>query len=305
MKLRATTKIKRVKHTRNVTDLDHSRTGCYASLLVLTIATGPTMPRGRALNSPALRQWREAFRTLWTCLHCEVPPRPRRCQPGFEGVMVIRRIRTNRDETRNIVRLDGAEEERGRDPSIQTGAGHEDGDQSPQRLHPQMPLAPCDVLAAILPALRAPDLGGLDRWALHARGTGGGLTPRFPAGAFAPCLDHRGPCPIVAPPGTVVRDRALGQSIMRQPVPLAPAPVQRDNRLEDFPPVDRTRVPSSWALLGRREQRCHDGPWCVREIRGIFLASLVFLQHKSALLCGWDMRSLSNKYTVLPSVVSG
>ena len=305
MKLRATTKIKRVKHTRNVTDLAHSRTGCSASLLVLTIATGPTMPRVRARTSPALLQWREAFRPLWPCRHCAGPPRPRRGPPGFQGVMVLRRIRHNRDATRTIVRLDGAAEERGRDPRIQTGAGNEDGDQSPQRLPPQMPLAPCDCLAAILPALRAPDLGGLDRWARNARGTGGGLTPRFPAGAFAPCLDHRGPCPSVAPPGKVVRDRALGQSIMRQPVPWAPAPVQRDNRLEDFPPVALPRGPSSWALLGRREQRCHDGPWCVREIRGICLSSLVFLQHKSALLCGWDMRSLSNKYTVLPSVVSG
>ena len=138
------------------------------------------MPRVRARNSPALLQWREAFRPLWPCLHCAGPPRPRRGQSGFEGVMVLRRIRNNRDETRNIVRLDGAEEERGRDPLIQTGAGHEDGDQSPQRLHPQMPLAPCDVLAAILPALRAPALGGLDRWALHARGTGGGSRPASP-----------------------------------------------------------------------------------------------------------------------------
>jgi hypothetical protein len=55
-----------------------------------------------------------------------------------------------------------AEQNRGCYPVIQTSAGNEDGDQQPQRIHQQMPLAPVDFLAAILPALGAPDLGGLD-----------------------------------------------------------------------------------------------------------------------------------------------
>src|SRR5438128_11968435 len=197
-----------------VTDLDHSSTGFYASLIVLTISTGPAIPSVRALNHPAFLQRREAFRTLWTCLHFEVPPRPMRCHPGFEGVIVILRIRKDRGETWKIVHLDVAEEDRGRHPVIQTGAGNEDSDQHPQRIHQQMPLAPCDVLAAILPALRAPDLGGLDRLALNARGTGGGLAPRFHARAFAQGLDHLGPCPVVTPLGKGVIDRALGQHIM-------------------------------------------------------------------------------------------
>jgi len=40
-----------------------------------------------------------------------------------------------------------------------------------------MALAPFDVLAAILPALRASDLGRLDRLTLDTRGTGGGVAP--------------------------------------------------------------------------------------------------------------------------------
>jgi hypothetical protein len=72
-------------------------------------------------------------------------------QPGFEGVIVILRICKNRDETRKIVRLDVAEEDGSRDPVIQTGAGNEHGDQQSQRIHQQMPLAPLDFLAAIIP----------------------------------------------------------------------------------------------------------------------------------------------------------
>src|SRR5438132_12940267 len=162
MKLRATTRSEPIQHKVNVTDLDHSSTGFYTSLIVLTISTGPTIPSVRALHHPAFLQRREAFRTLWTCLHFEAPPRPLRCHPGFESVIVILRIRTGRDETRKIVRLDVAEQERGRHPVIQTGARNEDGDQQPQRIHQQMPLAPFDVLAAIIPTRGAPDPGGRD-----------------------------------------------------------------------------------------------------------------------------------------------
>ena len=168
-----------------MTDLDHSSTGFYPALIVLTISTGATIPSVRALNHPAFLQGREAFCPLWTGRHFEVPSRPMRGHPGVEGVIVILRIRKDRDETREIMRLDVAEQDRGRHPVIQTGAGHEDGDQPPQRIHPQMPLAPCDFLAAIISALGAPDLGGLDRLALDARGTGGGLAPRCHARAFA------------------------------------------------------------------------------------------------------------------------
>src|SRR5207245_2774464 len=146
-------------------------------------------------------------------------------------------------------------------------------------------LAPCDFLAAIIPALRAPDLGGLDRLTIDACGTGGRLAPRFPTRAFAQGLDHLGPCPVVAPLGKVVIDRALGEQIMRQHVPLAPAPVEIENRIEDFPHVDLTRAPSAWVLLGRRDQRFHDGPLLVREIRWIYLSRTTFLSHIGALLC--------------------
>src|SRR5215472_2635805 len=106
-----------------------------------------------------------------------------------------------------------------------------------------MPLAPFHFLAAIIPALGAPHLGGLDRLAIDACGTGGRLTPRVPARTFAQGLDHLGPCPITAPLGKVVIDSAFGQQIMRQHVPLAPAPVEIENRIEDFPHVDLPRAP--------------------------------------------------------------
>src|SRR5947208_923970 len=146
MKLRATARSEPIQHKVNITDLNHSSTGFYASLIVLTISTGPTIPSVRALPHPA-----------------------------------------------------------------------------------------------------APVLGGLDRLAINARGTGGGLAPRCHTRAFAQGLDYFGPCPVVAPLGKVVIDRALGQHIMRQHVPLAPAPVEIENRIEDFRHVDLTRASSARA----------------------------------------------------------
>src|SRR5437016_8770823 len=97
MKLRTTTRSEPVQHKMHVTDLDHSRTGFYASFLALPIATGPPMPRVRALHHPAFLQGCAAVRALWPCLHCEVPPRMLHCHPGCEGVMVILRLREERD----------------------------------------------------------------------------------------------------------------------------------------------------------------------------------------------------------------
>ena len=67
--------------------------------------------------------------------------------------MVILRICEDRDETRKSMRLDVAEQHRGRYSGSQTGTGHEDSEQHPQRIHQEMPLAPLAFLAAIIPAI--------------------------------------------------------------------------------------------------------------------------------------------------------
>jgi len=60
----------------------------------------------------------------------------------------------------------------GRPPIIQTGTGNEYGQQQAQRIDQQMPLTPLDLLATIVPPLRAAHLGGLDRLTINVRGTG-------------------------------------------------------------------------------------------------------------------------------------
>ena len=101
-----------------------------------------------------------------------------RGHPSVQGMVVILLIRKDRDETWKVRGRDEAEQDWGRDPIIEPGTGQEDGEQQPQRIDHQMALAPLDFLAAIVPALGASYLGGLNRLTLDARGTGGGRAPR-------------------------------------------------------------------------------------------------------------------------------
>src|SRR6266852_1381827 len=199
-----------VQHKMNITDLDHSSTGFDTSLIVLTVPAVPAMPGVRPLNHPTFRQGREAFRARGTRLHFDAPAGTMLSHPGVQSVIVIRLLRKDRDETWKVVWLDLTEQDRCRHPSIQPGTRHEDGQQQAQRIDQQMPLAAVAFLATIIPTLGASHLGGLDRLALNAGGTGGGLTPRCHAGPFAQGLDQLGPCSIVAPLGKVVIDSALG-----------------------------------------------------------------------------------------------
>src|SRR6266702_3057403 len=153
-----------------MTDLDHGSTRFYTALIILAVSAVPAMPGVRALSHPAFLHRGEAFCALWTRLHLKAPTGPMLGRPGVQGMVVVLLIRKDRHETRKGVGRDVAKQERGRDPIIETGTGHEDSEQHPQRIDQQMALAPLDCLAAIIPARGASHLGGLDRLTLDAGG---------------------------------------------------------------------------------------------------------------------------------------
>src|SRR5262245_27451250 len=285
MKRRAIAGTESVEHKVYVTDLDHSSTGCCTALIVLAVPTVPAMPGVRPLNHPAFRQRRKALRALWTRRDLDAPPGTMLRHPGVQSMVVILLIRKDRHETRKVVGRDVAEQERSCHPIIETGTGNEDGEQQPQRIDQEMPLAPFDFLAPVIPTLRAAYLGGLDRCAIDSDGARRGLAPRLHAGLLTQCLDHFCPCPIVAPLGTVVIDGAFGQQIMGQHIPLAATPVEIEQCIEYLPHVHRTRAPSPVALLGGWNQRCQYRPLLVRQIRRVFLSMQYSVNHSRALLC--------------------
>jgi hypothetical protein len=160
MKHRAITRSESVQYKMYMTDLDHSSTGFYHVLIILTVSSTPTMPGVRPRNHPAFLQGRKAFRADWPCLHFDVPAWTMLSHPGIQSGIVTLLIRKNRDETRKRVRVDVPEQERCRHPIIQTGTGNENGQQQTQRIDQQMPLTPLDLLAPIVP----PAQGCPSRW---------------------------------------------------------------------------------------------------------------------------------------------
>src|SRR6516164_9710841 len=62
MKHRATARSESIQHKMYMTDLDHSSTGFYTVLIVLTVSSTPTMPGVRPLNHPTFLQGRKTCR---------------------------------------------------------------------------------------------------------------------------------------------------------------------------------------------------------------------------------------------------
>src|SRR5215471_4750395 len=148
MKYRAITRGEPIQHKMSITHLDHSRTGFYTPLIVLTVPAIPAMPGVRPLNDPAFRQRRKAFRALGTHRDLDAPPRTMLGHPGVQSVVVILLIHKDRDEPRNMVGVDLTEQERCCHTIVKTGTDNEHGQQQAQRIDQQMPLAPLDLLAA-------------------------------------------------------------------------------------------------------------------------------------------------------------
>src|SRR5215510_14428391 len=145
MKHRVTARSESVQHKMYMTDLDHSRTGFYRVLIVLTVSSTPAMPGVRPLNHPAFLQGRKTFRADWPGLHFDVPAWTMLRHPGVQSVIVTLLIRKNRDETRKMGGVDVPEQEWCCHSIIKSGTGNKHGQQQAQRIDQQMPLAPVDL----------------------------------------------------------------------------------------------------------------------------------------------------------------
>ena len=94
-------------------------------------------------------------------------------------------IGKDRFEAGKVFWINLLEQLRGRHPIIQPRTGDQQGKQQTQGIDQQMPLAPFNLLAAIIAALGTAYRRRFNRLAVDARGTGRGLPPRVPAGLFS------------------------------------------------------------------------------------------------------------------------
>src|SRR5262245_4968112 len=119
---------------RNITDVDHGCTRFDTTLIGLTLAPIPPMPRVRALHHPAFLPRCAALYARGPRLPLDTPPGPMCGHPGVQRLVVILLLRTDRDETRQVGWVDLTEQARGCHAVIKTRTGQEHGEHQAQRL---------------------------------------------------------------------------------------------------------------------------------------------------------------------------
>src|SRR6266567_3557874 len=130
-----------------------------------------------------------------------------------------------------------------------------------------MTLAAVDLLVAVV-AGGAAHLAGLDR----LRVDDGGAGRFFPAAGFTNLatqgIDELHPGLVLLPGYEVIPDRALGEQIVRQHVPLAARPRLIEQGVDHLAKVNRA---GTAARPGRRQQRPNHFPLRVRQVRAVGL----------------------------------
>src|SRR5262249_30438937 len=150
-----------------------------------------------------------------------------------------------------------------------------------------MPLPPLDPLAAVV-AVRAADLGGLDRLAVDAAGTGRRLPTRFAADLHPQGIVEGPPGPVGGPADEVVIDGPPAREVVRQGPPGAAVAVTVEDRIKDVPEVGLAGPPQ---VRGGREQRLEDVPLGIGQVTRIGFGSHLLSTYESAL---WNRLLVGN-----------
>ena len=132
-----------------------------------------------------------------------------------------------------------------------------------------MPLAAHEPLGAVI-AVRAADLGRLDRLAVDAAGRRGRLAPGPPADLRAQGVVDRPPGAIARPSGEIVVDGPPGREVAREGPPRAAVPVAVEDRVDHLAEVG---LAGPAVDPGGREVGFDDAPSGVGQVAGIGFGS--------------------------------
>jgi hypothetical protein len=214
------------QHQMAVAHRAHGGTGLGFSFIVLAVTPIATMPGVGTLHPPAVRERREPVGPVRTCRHGHGPLWTMVFHPGLERMMVRWMIATDRFAPGTVVRSALLEQYRGRHAISSPRTRAQDSKPQAQGSDQQRPLAPVDVLAAIVAALGTAHLRRRDGVAVATRGAWRGFPTCWPASLFSPCPEKLGPRALGAPPRKRVVCCARGQHLVREHIPLTTAPIQ-------------------------------------------------------------------------------
>lgn len=249
-------------------------------LVVAGQSSPPSEPTERPLHDPSFRKEDEALGSWLAPDDLESPTDRLSLEPSMEGMVVVLRVGPDHLQSR-LVLLGEFGHHQSRSFRV-VGRRDRDrhGKQEPERIDRHVALSAPDFLASVVSPRRA-TLRRLDRLAVDARRTRLDLSTRcFEAAHRAEQRPvDRVERPIVSPGGEVLVDGALGGQVVRQHVPLAARSGQVEDRVHDFPQIDRTWPTSLGRRLRLGQQLLDQRPLQVGQI-----ARIRFAGHR-ALLC--------------------
>ena len=249
------------------TDPKHGFARVRTPFVIFAVAPASALPGESSLHDPALRQHSKTFDSGLACFHFQFPARPIRRQPVAEVVIVVLVVPEEFLHAWVIVDIESIHHLRSCSTIVENCGRDHHRQQQSHCIHQNMAFSAIDLLAAIIAMLTA-SLCRLDRLAINAGSAGRRFPARFDPHLHTQSVHHALPGSIVTPGSEVVVDRALGQQIMRQQVPLAPGAIEVDDRVDYLSHVHPPRPTSA---LGRGNERFQNRPLFVGEIRRIRL----------------------------------
>ena len=265
-----------------VADLNHGGARFDRPFVVLAMPSAATVPGIGSFHHPSFFQRSEAFYPFGARRHFDSPIRSILLEPGRELMVVVLAVPEDRLQPRKPLGRDLREQLRSGRAIVEARSRDQHRDQQTERIGQQMPLPSLDFLAAVVAPLFPADLGRLHRLAVDAGRAGGRFAASCDADLRPQRVDQLLPRAVVAPLGEVVVDRALGEQVVRQHVPLATAAIDKQNRVDDLAQIALPRTPEAVRAI-RRQQWRKKAPLFVREIRGISFARGCFEPHARAL----------------------
>src|SRR5271154_1807091 len=248
-------------------ELRHGFTRLRQGLVVLAQPPVTPQPGERPFHHPANRQRHEAARAGRPADPFHPIRPPVQAQPIIQGVIVILVVREDDLQPREVAATHLGEHLLGRTGVVHVGGRHDHGDQQPQRVHEDMPLATVDLLAAVGADLRAA-LGRLDRLAVDGGGAGRRPAARPEARLLAERVEESLPSAVPLPPLEVVVDGLPGREVVGQRPPGTALAGDVKQGVAHAPQV---RLAGPAAGSGRRNQRLKQRPLLVRKIARIGL----------------------------------
>src|SRR6266545_2246762 len=123
-----------VEHEMNLANLNHSRTGCGLSFIVLTVSSVTTIPGVGAFHHPAFLQGCKAFGPFRTHLHFDAPVRSIGRYPGVQMMIVILAIATDEHQAWKVDWREFGEQHGSGNAVVDACTRNQDGHQQPQRV---------------------------------------------------------------------------------------------------------------------------------------------------------------------------